>query len=94
MSAIGFESQPCVYNFDHRDVILYALAVGASTDDPHGLKYLYEGNPDFSAIPSFGVMPGFGSFVGLINGDVPGLDIDLSKVLLRMIFFTKKSVKT
>ncbi|TRY67110.1 hypothetical protein TCAL_07644 [Tigriopus californicus] len=81
MSAIGFKSQPFLYNFDHRDVILYALAVGASTENHHGLKYLYEGNPNFSALPSFGVMPGFGSFVGLINGDVPGLEIDLSKVL-------------
>eukprot|EP00095_Tigriopus_kingsejongensis_P003122 maker-scaffold366_size194251-snap-gene-0.20 protein:Tk03122 transcript:maker-scaffold366_size194251-snap-gene-0.20-mRNA-1 annotation:"unnamed protein product" len=81
LSAVGYESKPHTYRFDHRDVILYALAVGASTEDANGLKYLYEGNPQFSALPTFGVIPGFGSFVGLINGDVPGLDIDLSKVL-------------
>ena len=63
-----------------RDLILYALGVGASTKDAHGLKYLFEGNPDFSALPTFGVIPGFGAFAGLLSGGIPGINIDLSKV--------------
>ena len=80
LSAVGFESESFDFIYDHRDVILYALGVGASTQDEFGLAHLFEGNPDFAALPTFGVLPAFGGLVALINGGVPGLSIDLANV--------------
>jgi len=79
MRFVGFESEPFEYAFTPKDVILYALGVGASTKD--SLDYLYEGAESFGALTSFGVIPAMGGLTGLISGMVPGLDIDLSKVL-------------
>ena len=59
-------------------MILYALGVGATTKD---LDLVYEGAENFGAITSFGVIPAMGGLSGLISGMVPGLDIDLSKVI-------------
>lgn len=42
------------YKFDHRQVILYNLSVGAQAAD---LKYVYENSNNFEVIPSFGVIP-------------------------------------
>lgn len=41
-----------------RDLILYALGIGVSTDDADNLKFLYENHEDFSAFPTYAVMPG------------------------------------
>ena len=77
---VGFESEPFDYTFDSKDVILYALGVGASTDDANGLAMLYEGCEQFAPLTSFGVIPAMGGLTGLVSGKVPGLNIDLSKV--------------
>lgn len=37
-----------------QDVILYALSVGVSTTDPDHLRYLYEADEHFTALPTFG----------------------------------------
>ena len=68
--------------FSPKDVILYALGVGASTADQNGLDLLYEGSDNFGALTSFGVIPAMGGLTGLVSGKVPGLNIDLSKVSL------------
>ena len=80
---MGFESEPFEYAYTPKDVILYALGVGASTSD--SLDYLYEGAENFGALTSFGVIPAMGGLTGLISGMVPGLDIDLSKVIKKAI---------
>ena len=77
--AVGFVSQPFEFNYNYKDVIIYNLGVGASIRD--GLKYLYEGHDSFSPIPSFAVIPGFAGMGVLFTGEIPGLDIDLTKVL-------------
>lgn len=46
------------FSFSSRDLILYALGIGVSTDDEDNLRYLYENHPDFAAFPTFSVMPG------------------------------------
>ena len=61
-------------------MILYNLGVGASTKTQHGLDLLYEGSENFTPLTSFGVIPAFGGLKTLITGQVPGLNIDLSKV--------------
>ena len=53
--------------------------MGASIQD--GLQYLYEGHDNFCPIPSFAVIPGFAGMGALFTGEIPGLEIDLTKVL-------------
>jgi hypothetical protein len=43
-------------NRPQRDVILYNLGIGATEKD---LQWTYEGDDEFSAIPTFGVIPQF-----------------------------------
>ena len=42
---------------------------------------LYENNDNFSPISSFGVIPAFGGLAILVADGVPGLSIDLARVL-------------
>lgn len=42
------------YVYDHRQVILYNLSIGATAKD---LKYVYESASNFKAFPTFGVIP-------------------------------------
>ena len=42
---------------------------------------LYENNENFSPISSFGVIPAFGGLAILVADGVPGLSIDLARVL-------------
>ena len=68
-------------------MILYNLGVGASLSQSNGLDLLYEGSEKFGALTSFGVIPGFPCLSALITGQVPGLQIDLSRVsYLRNIY--------
>lgn len=46
------------FTFGSKDLILYALGIGATVKNPADLKFLYENDADFSAIPSYFVMPG------------------------------------
>jgi len=91
--AIGFESEAYEFNYTFKDLILYALSVGASLADGdesggrdnntgnNDISLLYENSEDFAALPSFGVIPSLECLTGLVSGVVPGLPIDLSKVL-------------
>ena len=69
---------------------MYNLSIGAdlaqtkessSNKMNNGLSLLYENDPNFSAISSFGVIPAFGGLVMLVADGVPGLSIDLARVL-------------
>ncbi|KAF8920265.1 multifunctional beta-oxidation protein [Mucidula mucida] len=53
--------QQIIENFENRDVILYNLGIGATAEE---LKWTYEGDEDFSALPTFGVIPQFLSSSG------------------------------
>ncbi|XP_018054878.1 PREDICTED: peroxisomal multifunctional enzyme type 2-like isoform X3 [Atta colombica] len=44
------------YNF--RDIILYALGVGATVQEPNDIRYLYENADEFSVLPTFFVLYG------------------------------------
>ncbi|GAB0092348.1 Peroxisomal multifunctional enzyme type 2 [Sergentomyia squamirostris] len=46
------------FNFGFKDLILYALGVGASISDPSDLKFLYENHEEFSLLPSYFIQPG------------------------------------
>jgi acyl dehydratase len=49
----GLESSPHELSYDYRDVVLYALGIGAKADE---LDYLYEGRGP-KVFPTFGVVP-------------------------------------
>lgn len=46
---VGEEQGPYGVSYTSRDLLLYALGVGSTTD----LRYLYEGTTGFSAFPTF-----------------------------------------
>ena len=52
-----------------------------SGNDNFGMSVLYENSDNFAPISSFGVIPAFGGLALLVSDGVPGLPIDLSKVL-------------
>jgi len=49
-------SDPVPYSYTERDVILYNLGIGATEKE---LKWTFEGDDEFSALPTFGVIPQF-----------------------------------
>ncbi|KAJ6531728.1 HotDog domain-containing protein [Mycena capillaripes] len=55
--------EPVRYTYTDRDVILYNLGIGATEND---LQWVFEGDDEFSAIPTFGVIPQFHA-----SGSVP-----------------------
>ncbi|MFF8091793.1 MaoC/PaaZ C-terminal domain-containing protein [Streptomyces sp. NPDC016675] len=67
--------------WDHRDVILYHLGIGAGrpATDPHELRYTLESR--LHVLPSFATVAGGGP-PGVIGGlSTPGVDVDLARVL-------------
>jgi multifunctional beta-oxidation protein len=44
------------YSYTERDIILYNLGIGATEKE---LQWTYEGDENFSALPTFGVIPQF-----------------------------------
>ena len=67
--------------------ILFCFVVGMSTSQPDHLKFLFEMNAEFCALPSFGVIPAFnGSSV--FDGSVPGLSgINRARVSHLLCFY-------
>jgi hypothetical protein len=73
LSVIGNKSQPVVFEYTWKDVVLYALGVGASADE---LAFVYENTPGgLKVLPSFVVVPAIRAFPHLGN------DIDWSLML-------------
>ncbi|RJP24041.1 MAG: 3-alpha,7-alpha,12-alpha-trihydroxy-5-beta-cholest-24-enoyl-CoA hydratase [Candidatus Abyssobacteria bacterium SURF_5] len=72
--AVGAKLQGLPYEYTDRDVMLYALGVGAGVPqtDEQQLKFTYEG--DLKVLPTFGVIPPFPSLVGLIGA--PGMEFN------------------
>ncbi|KAF8464049.1 hypothetical protein BDZ91DRAFT_730630 [Kalaharituber pfeilii] len=54
-------------SYDERDVILYALGLGAKRTD---LRWVYENSADFEALPTFGVIPYFNSELPFSFSDI------------------------
>lgn len=76
-------SKSDIFNYDFKDVILYALSLGVSTTNAQNLKFLYENHPDFCVLPSFGVIPAFAVLFDSIAAlKLPhNLQIDPAKIL-------------
>ena len=54
------------YTYDHHQVILYNISIGATSKE---LKYVYESDPDFQVLPTFGVIPFMNQEDGGLNFD-------------------------
>ncbi len=54
LSAVGVDVSPPPFEYDWKKLALYALGIGATTDD---LAYTWEGHEAFAAYPSFAVIP-------------------------------------
>ena len=73
LSLIGKKSKPFVFDYTWKDVALYALGVGASSEE---LPFVYEGVPGgIRVLPSFCVVPAYQAFPDL------GPDIEWSLML-------------
>lgn len=72
-----------IFEFSDRDLILYAIAVGAHTTEESNFQYLYEGAENFSAIPTFWLIPAQVTVMStdILSKSIPGREVDLSKVL-------------
>jgi multifunctional beta-oxidation protein len=55
VAAKSHKFESTTYTFTERDVILYALGVGATRKD---LQWVYENDEKFAVLPTFGVIPG------------------------------------
>ncbi len=71
MSVVGKELPSMEFSYTPKDIILYALGVGAGPD-PDDLKYVYENG--LEVLPTYGVIPPFPALVGLIM--MEGVDIN------------------
>jgi hypothetical protein len=49
------------FEYDERDIIVYNMGVGATEKE---LQWVYEGDENFGALPTFGVCPQFASSAG------------------------------
>jgi hypothetical protein len=49
------------FEYDERDIIVYNMGVGATEKE---LQWVYEGDENFGALPTFGVCPQFSSSAG------------------------------
>ncbi|GFY59938.1 hypothetical protein TNIN_378221 [Trichonephila inaurata madagascariensis] len=57
-------ADPDVFYYDHDKAILYALAVGMSTQEQSALDFLYENSDNFKILPTFGTIAGMNSLFG------------------------------
>ena len=73
---VGKELKPLEFAYGNRDVILYALGIGAGAEDDE-LKFVYES--ELQVQPTFGVVPPFPALTSIV--DLEGVDINLAMLL-------------
>lgn len=78
--AIAAEPRSTEISWDHKDIQLYHLGLGAGVPatDPDELRYTFESR--LHVLPSFATVAGAG--MGVVGGlSAPGIDVDLAAVL-------------
>lgn len=74
---------PIEHRYDERDVIFYALTVGACAQDPSNpkeLKFCYENSSEgLAVLPTFGVIPPFRALAAVFG--VPGIEVNPLMIL-------------
>ncbi|XP_070541954.1 peroxisomal multifunctional enzyme type 2-like [Ptychodera flava] len=79
--AVGFKTQPIPFSYTERDAALYALGVGVKVNQPDYLKFLYEGNDDFSILPTYAAVVGQVTGEILFSDKIPGFKINRENIL-------------
>lgn len=72
--------------YDERDLALYALGIGAARDplDKNELKYVYELDGEFRALPSYGAMPQLNAMLAAAKAGeltLPGMNFGFDRLL-------------
>lgn len=73
---VGKDLEPLEFVYQNREVILYALGIGAGAEEDE-LQFVYEG--ELQTLPTFGVVPPFPALTGIIG--LEGVDINLAMLL-------------
>ncbi|KAH0947221.1 hypothetical protein HN011_005307 [Eciton burchellii] len=70
-------------NYNYRDVILYALGVGATIQEPGDIRYLYENHEAFCILPSFYTLYGPMGCIStsILQDSLPDMEINLAQIL-------------
>ncbi len=76
LKLVGKDLPSLEYSYETRDVILYALGIGAGAEHDE-LKFVYESN--LKVLPTFGVIPPFPSLMGIVG--MEGMDFNLAMLL-------------
>ncbi len=76
VNLVGKELPSLEYSYEAKDVILYALGVGAGAE-PDELKFVYEN--ELQVLPTFGVIPPFPSLMSIVG--LEGMDFNLAMLL-------------
>lgn len=71
------------FAFSPKDLILYALGVGATVKDSVDLKFLYENHPDFAPLPTFFIQPAIimTMTTSLVSSAITHKEVNLTQVL-------------
>jgi len=74
LSIVGKKTKPSVFEYTWKDVVLYALGIGAQADE---LSFVYEDAPGgLKVLPSFCVIPGFvGTTIDF------GVELDMTRIV-------------
>ncbi|XP_045452263.1 peroxisomal multifunctional enzyme type 2 [Melitaea cinxia] len=76
------ESYWTTYNYNSKDLVCYALGIGASVVNDSDLKFLYESHENFTALPSFFILPGMVMDSPVISQAMPaGKYADFTNIL-------------
>lgn len=70
-------------DYNYRDIILYALGVGATVQEPSDIRYLYENADGFAVLPTFYVLYGpLGCMsTSILQDALPNIQIDPTRIL-------------
>jgi acyl dehydratase len=93
LSIVGKPTQPAAFSYTWKDVVLYALGIGAKKDE---LDYLYEGRGP-KVYPSFAVVPMFAPMFDVIaksGGDLAMVVHGGQKVLVKKPFASEGTLHT
>lgn len=76
------ESYWTTYNYNAKDLIVYALGVGASVKNESDLKFLYESHENFVALPSYFILAGMCMEAPVVGAAMPpGKYADFTNIL-------------
>ncbi len=84
--ALGYEMPPVKSRYDERELVLYALGIGAGRDplSPFDLSLVYEGHSGgFRAFPTYAVIPALNAIMELTKEGktAPGMNYGLDRLL-------------